>query len=102
MLPRITRSAWRWSAVADVVLEPLPTRCKTTGGPVKLVAMADLFDNRLQGSLASLKQQFPDQVDVPPERQFLGFDAYRQAIEVLGAQDVVVLTTHGRLSAHAF
>ena len=66
----------------------------TTGGPVKLVAMADLFDDRLQRSRTALQQKFPDQVDVPPERQFLGFDAYRKAVDCLAAQDVVVLTTH--------
>jgi predicted dehydrogenase len=66
----------------------------TDGGPVRLHAMADLFENRLQGSLQSLRDRHPDQVDVPPERQFLGFDAYRKAIDCLGPQDVVLLTTH--------
>jgi predicted dehydrogenase len=66
----------------------------TTGGPVKLHAMADLFDNRLQGSLGQLKQQFPDKLDVTPERCFVGFDAYKKAIDCLGLGDVVLLTTH--------
>jgi predicted dehydrogenase len=66
----------------------------TSGGPVKLVAMADLFEPRLKGSLKQLAQSFPNQVDVPPDRQFLGFDAYRRAIDCLGEQDVVLLTTH--------
>ena len=64
-----------------------------TGGPVKLVAMADLFENRLQGSLKRLAG-FKDKIDVPPERQFLGFDAYKRAIDCLGPSDVVLLTTH--------
>lgn len=59
-------------------------------GPVKLVAMADIFEDRLQGSLNNLKQTHPSQVDVPKERQFLGFDAYKKAIEVA---DVVILST---------
>src|SRR3982750_2686985 len=42
-------------------------------GPVKLVAMADLFPERLANDLNKLKQQFPSQVDVPADRQFLGF-----------------------------
>ena len=66
----------------------------TTGGPVKLVAMADLFEHRLQGSLTNLSKQFADKVDVPKERQFLGFDAFRKAIDCLGPGDVVLLTTH--------
>src|SRR3954469_10889911 len=45
-------------------------------GPVKLVAMADLFPERLTSDLNRLQQRFPSQVDVPPDRQFLGFDAY--------------------------
>jgi predicted dehydrogenase len=66
----------------------------TTGGPIKLYAMADLFDARLQSSRSGLTQRFPDQIDVPPERQFLGFDAYRKAIDCLAPGDVVMLTTH--------
>jgi predicted dehydrogenase len=66
----------------------------TTGGPVKLYAMADLFEQRLKGSFNNLKKRFPDKVDVPPERQFVGFDAYKKAIDCLGAGDVVLLTTH--------
>ena len=66
----------------------------TTGGPVKLYAMADLFEDRLQGSLSNLKKEFPDRLDVLPERQFLGFDAYRKAIDCLGPSDVVLLTTY--------
>ena len=66
----------------------------TTGGPVKLYAMADLFEDRLQRSLKSLTKQFTDKVDVPPERQFLGFDAFKKAIDCLDPGDVVLLTTH--------
>ncbi len=62
-------------------------------GPVKLVAMADVFENRLQGSLKALTNQCPGQVDVPAERQFLGFDGYRKAIDALGPSDLVLLCT---------
>src|SRR5690242_18633481 len=34
-------------------------------GPTKLVAMADVFENRLRGSFNSLKQKFADKMDVP-------------------------------------
>jgi len=64
------------------------------GGGTKLVAMADLFAHRLQSSHKALKTQFADQVDVPAERQFLGFDAYRKAIDCLRPGDVAMLTTH--------
>ena len=62
------------------------------GGPVKLFAMADLFQDRLSGSHKTLSQQFGDKIAVPPERQFLGFDAYRKAIDCLGPGDVAMLT----------
>jgi predicted dehydrogenase len=65
-----------------------------TGGPVKLYAMADLFEPRLQSSLTNLNKDFADKVDVPPERQFIGFDAYKKAIDCLSPGDVVLLTTH--------
>ena len=64
------------------------------GGPVKLVALADLFEPRLTSSLANLKNIAPEKIDVPPERQFVGFDAYRKAIDCLGPGDVVLLATH--------
>jgi len=64
-----------------------------TKGPTKLWAMADFFEHRLQSSLNSLKQQRPQQVDVPPDRQFIGLDGYRKAIDSLGKGDVVLLAT---------
>jgi predicted dehydrogenase len=74
-----------------------------TAGPVKLWAMADLFPDRLETSLAALctgqdarydadaQTGIAGKVDVPRERRFLGFDAYRQAID--SGVDVVILTT---------
>src|ERR1035441_3175903 len=53
------------------------------GGPVKLIAMADLRQDRLDQSHATLKQSLGDLIDAPPERRVLGFDAYRHAIDCL-------------------
>jgi predicted dehydrogenase len=61
-------------------------------GPVKLFAMADLFANRLQSAFDILKEKFTDRVDVPNERRFVGFDAYRKAIDSLRPGDVAMLT----------
>ena len=61
-------------------------------GPVKLYAMADLVQKRLDGSHQNLSQQFGDRVDVPPERRFLGFDSYKSAIDVLRPGDVAMIT----------
>jgi len=63
-------------------------------GPTKLVAMADVFPERLGTSYRFLKKQsFGDKVDVPEDRQFIGFDAYRKAMDCLRPGDVVILTT---------
>ncbi|HJM62127.1 MAG: streptomycin biosynthesis protein StrI [Roseibacillus sp.] len=64
-----------------------------TSGPTKLWAVADVFEHRLESSLKSISAQFPKQVEVPPERRFLGMDAYQSAIDLLGEADVVLLTT---------
>lgn len=61
--------------------------------PVKLVAMADVFEQRLAGSYRELIAEKPEQVDVPEDRRFIGFDAYRRAMDVLRAGDVVILAT---------
>ena len=65
-----------------------------TGGPVKLYAVADLFEDRVQSSLQNLNEIAADKVDVPPGRRFVGFDAYKKAIDCLSPGDVVILATH--------
>ncbi len=62
-------------------------------GPMKLVAMADVFETRLKTSFNSLKQAFPSQVDVTNEKQFVGFDGYKHAMDALRPGDIVILTT---------
>ena len=65
----------------------------TKSGPIKLVAMADVFEHRLSGSFDSLKKQCGDRLDVPADRKFIGFDGYKKAMDCLKAGDVVILTT---------
>ena len=65
----------------------------STKGPVKLVAMADVFENRLKGSLGHLSKNHKDKVDVTPERCFVGFDAYKKAIDCIAPGGVALLTT---------
>ncbi len=47
-------------------------------GPIKLVAMADVFPQKLSDSHGKLRGRFAAQMDVPQERQFISFDAYRR------------------------
>jgi predicted dehydrogenase len=61
-----------------------------TSKNVKLVAVAELFPDRVESALKNLSAQHPDQIDVPKERQFFGFDAYKPAIAEC---DVVILAT---------
>jgi len=77
-------------------------------GPIKLVAMADVFADRLSRSYEALSTASTrtegsadawlggfqaSQVDVPRERRFIGFDAYRKAMDFLQRGDIVILTT---------
>ncbi len=62
-------------------------------GPIKLVAMADVFQDRLSESLESLQPKFGDKMNVPEDRQFIGFDAYQKAMDCLNPGDVVILAT---------
>jgi len=62
-------------------------------GPTKLVAMADVFENRLAGSYKGLKEQHAEQVDVPEDRRFVGFDGYKKAMDCLNAGDVAIFAT---------
>ena len=74
----------------------------STGRPAVLWAMADAFSDRLRISHSSLMRGkagkskvekgngFGDAIDVPPERQFVGLDAYRRIID--SDVDLVILT----------
>jgi predicted dehydrogenase len=62
-------------------------------GPTKLVAMADVFPERLSSSYKNLQRRAAKRMDVPEDRKFIGFDGYQKAIDCLRPGDVVILTT---------
>jgi len=62
-------------------------------GPIKLVAMADVFQDRLSGSYKSLNEMHAKQMDVPEDRRFVGFDGYKKAMDCLDAGDVAIFAT---------
>lgn len=70
------------------VIDALSTR-----GPIKLVAAGDVFPDRLQSSLRRLKsnKDVGARVEVPEDRQFVGFDAYQKVLAT--DIDIVLLTT---------
>jgi predicted dehydrogenase len=55
--------------------------------------MADVFEDKLSQSYKSIKAPFEAQVDVPQDRKFIGFDAYKKAMDCLKPGDVVILAT---------
>jgi len=57
----------------------------------RLVAMADVFEDRLKLSLEAIRAGSPGKVDVPAKRQFVGFDAYRDLLA--SGVDVILLAT---------
>src|SRR5687767_13611998 len=62
----------------------------STKGNTKLVAMADAFPDRLRNSYENLAKQHENQMEVPDDHKFIGFDAYKDAIKLA---DVVILAT---------
>ncbi len=62
----------------------------TASKSVQLVAMGDVFQHELDNSFQRVSKDFPEQVDVPRERQFLGLEAYKNVIDEC---DAVILAT---------
>ncbi len=82
------------------------------GGGTRLVAMTDVFEDRLNTSHEAITTALSEEaatpsagspapaaapqlpgLDVPPERRFIGFDGYRRAMDCLKPGDIVILTT---------
>ncbi len=61
-----------------------------SGANIKIVAMADAFRDPLDDAYGKLSARHSDKLDVPEDRKFVGFDAYKQAIPLA---DVVLLAT---------
>lgn len=61
-----------------------------TSTAVKLVALGEVFEDRLNNAYQNLKETYGDQVQVPDANKFIGFDAYQRVIE---SCDVVLLVT---------
>ena len=69
-------------------------------GPTKLVAAADIFEDKLKSSLNGLSKKHKEKVDLGkmgknglPERAYIGFEAYKEAISNLDKGDVAIFTT---------
>ncbi|MBG86304.1 MAG: dehydrogenase [Verrucomicrobiales bacterium] len=62
----------------------------STSESTKLVAMADVFKDKLENRLGIISKQKEKQVDVKDENKFVGPDGYKKVIE---QSDLVILTT---------
>jgi len=67
--------------------------CVGSSPGVKIVALGDVFKDRLDDCLGALKddQDLKDKIDIPPDRCFVGFDAYQKVIA--SGVDMVILGT---------
>lgn len=69
--------------------------CLKSAPGVELVAIADLFQDRVDAALAKLNAEVPAGVKVPPGRVFLGFDAYKKVLALDDVDLVMLLTPPG-------
>lgn len=65
--------------------------CVKSSDGVEIVAMGDLFRDRLASSLGELKKNVADKVKVSADSCFVGFDAYKRVLEY--DIDLVILAT---------
>jgi myo-inositol 2-dehydrogenase / D-chiro-inositol 1-dehydrogenase len=63
----------------------------TSGGDVRVVAMADAFQHRLEGSEKDLRKRHPEKIDVNEATRFVGPDSYKKAVET--DCDMVILAS---------
>jgi myo-inositol 2-dehydrogenase / D-chiro-inositol 1-dehydrogenase len=69
------------------------------GGNLKLVSMGDMFEDAVQGALKALQREVEskfgsdakNKIDVPLDRQFVGFDAFQKVID--SGVDMVIMAT---------
>jgi len=69
---------------------------------VNIVAMADLFEDRLNGSYGWLidNDDFGDRVKVDPAHKFVGFDAYKRLLAIKDIDYVILATPPGFRPIH--
>ncbi|HEY3320903.1 MAG TPA: Gfo/Idh/MocA family oxidoreductase [Planctomycetota bacterium] len=66
----------------------------------KVIAMADVFKDRLENSRDTLAKARPQNIDVTPERSFVGFDSYKELLKLPEVNYVILSTPPGFRSMH--
>jgi len=72
------------------------------GGETRVVALADVFADRPQIVNRSIREQFKERADVPDDRIFIGFEAYKQALDCLRPGDIALFATPPAFRAPMF
>jgi len=63
-------------------------------GPVRVLSMADVYKDKLEGSYNALKRsEHSSKVEVSDDRKFLGFDAFKNAMDCLKPGDIAIFAT---------
>jgi myo-inositol 2-dehydrogenase/D-chiro-inositol 1-dehydrogenase len=65
--------------------------CLNVSDTVKLVALADVFEERVQAARNAVKERHPNKIDLSDDRLFAGLDAYQKAIA--SGVDLVIMAT---------
>ena len=60
---------------------------------LKLHAMADVFEWRVKNSYKGLEQRYKDNLDVPEDRQFVGFNGFKKAMDCLDPGDIAIFAS---------
>ncbi len=66
--------------------------CLEAAPGVEVVAMFDLFTDRIESSLAKIKEVHPGKIKVTPERMFTGFDGYKK-LSALPEVNLVIMAS---------
>jgi predicted dehydrogenase len=67
------------------------TKCLRSSKNVELVAMGDLFNDRLERCRRTLRKNLPDQIKVAEDKCFVGWDAHKKVVACDNV-DMVILT----------
>ncbi|MEN6425399.1 MAG: Gfo/Idh/MocA family oxidoreductase [Phycisphaerales bacterium] len=70
--------------------------CVKSSPGVEIVAMGDLFEDRLKESIDKLGKEVPNALKVASEKRFVGFDAYKQVLATDVQMVLLVTPPHWR------
>jgi predicted dehydrogenase len=74
--------------------------CLNAAPGVEIVALFDLFQDRIDSSLQKIREAHPDKVKVTPERMFTGFDGYLKLAAVPEVNYVIMAAPPGFRPMH--